>query len=266
MVSSPITLAVPRRTILQPLVWVLRSGWLSHFAGVVETEDDAEAASALRSGAASTALLDPVYWARNHSSLRPVPRSAVSLGPEATDLLLLSEVRLDGLERVTAPTSIAGTSEEVVARALVRDYYGVPSPLILTGDGAAAGDEGRIVTGVDALVPQTETFVESLSRAWWVMSGSAWLRALPVELSEAPVEPGLEALLKETARLLIQEAETVAAGLSRAGGAQDRWLAVVRALSLSYGADERKALSALLARAARLRMCPKIEDVALPRY
>lgn len=267
MAHDRATLALPDRAILAPIAWVIESGWLPSGAEVVEVGGDAEAAAALADGSAGIALVDPVYWAGRRRELRVVPRSCVGLGHEGGDMLLLSEVRLDGLEKVTVPPSIRGTSAEAVARTLVREYYGVESPLELSEDGAVGGGEGRIVEGADAMRPQSRPYVEDLARAWWVMTGTPWLRALPVERSGAPADSGAEALLREVGVLLAREAETVAAGVARArGGSEDRWLGVVRALSLSYGGEERKGLSALLGAASRLRLCPRVEDVALPRY
>ena len=267
MAHDRATLALPDRAILAPIAWVVGSGWLPSAAEAVEVGGDAEAAAALADGRAGVALVDPVYWAGRRRELRVVPRSCVGLSHGGGDLLLLSEVRLDGLEKVTAPPSIRGTSAEAVARTLVREYYGVESPLQISDEGAVGGGEGRIVEGAEALRAESQPYVEDLARAWWVMTGTRWLRALPVERPDAPPDSGAEALLREVAALLAREAETVAAGVARArGGSEDRWLGVVRALSLAYGGDERKGLSALLAAASRLRLCPRVEDVALPRY
>lgn len=267
MGNDRFSLVMPRRAILQPLAWVLRSGWLASDPEVIEVESDGAAVEALLERRAAVAIIDPVVWVSLRARLRPVARASVSLRPEATDMLLLSEVRLDGLERVTAPPAIAGTTEEVLARTLVRDYYGVTAPLDLTEKGIVEGEEGRIVAGVETFTLQPYTHVESLSRAWWVMSGTPWVRALPVEAADAPVSPTAEALLGEAARLMGEQTETVARELAREqGGAEDMWLALLRGYNLAYGAEERKGLSALLASAARLRMCPRVEDVALPRY
>lgn len=267
MAHDRVTIALPDRAILAPIAWVIGSGWLQSGAEAVAVRGDVEAAVALTDGRGDLALVDPVYWAGRRRDLRVVPRSCVGLSHEGGDMLLLSEVRLDGLEQVTAPPGILGTSEEAVARTLVREYYGVDAPLELSEEGAVGGAAGRIVAGVDAVVPQTQPFVENLARAWWVMTGTPWLRALPVERPDAPPDSGAEALLREVAALLAREAETVAAGVATSrGGSEEQWLGVVRALNLSYGGDERKGLSTLLAAASRLRLCPRVEDVALPRY
>lgn len=233
----------------------------------LDAQDDAAAADALGSGQASVALLDPAYWARARTRFRPVSRSAVSVGPGGTDMWLLGAVRLDGLSHVTAPPDLAGRGEEAVARTLVRDYYGVENPLALRDTGAVGGEEGAIVFDASAMEPQNQPYVESLSRAWWLFSGYPWIRALAVERADAPPDDRAEALLKEAGRLLAQEPETVAASVSSAeGGVEEHWLELVRALSLTYAAEERKGLAALLGYAARLRMCPKLEDTLLPRY
>jgi hypothetical protein len=264
MISS---IAMPRRTALLPVAWVLRSGWLPSEPELLELEDDGAVGRALLEGRAPLALLDPLHWARDRSAFRPVPRTAVTLGPGGSDMLLLGEVRLDGLERVTAPPLPPRTNEEAVPRALVREYLGVSEPLGVGQEGTVSGEEGRIVTGTDALTEQPYEYVESLSRMWWILSGAPWVRALPVEAASTPPGGDAESLLREIARLLDQQGETVAAGLAREhGGEEGRWLALVRALGLSYGAEERKGLSALLAQAARLRLSPRVEDASLPRY
>lgn len=262
------SIAIPRqRTVLLPVIWMLRSGWLAADPQLLELEDDREVGGAVLEGRARIALLDPVHWARDRGAFRPVLRSSVTLGPGGSDMLLVGEVRLDGLERVSAPPMPGGTSEETVARALVREYLGVSEPLQIGQEGGVGGEEGRIVTGIQALSPQPYEYVEGVARAWWITSGAPWVRALPVEAATAPANGEAEALLKEIGRLLDQQAETVAAGLSREhGGEEARWLELVRALTLAYGAEERKGLSELLARAARMRLCPRVEDVALPRY
>ena len=267
MTGERLTVAIPSRTILLPIEWVLQSGWLPSDPRVLSVDTDQAAARALEQNEAVVALVDPLYWARRRGELRPVVRTAVSLGPDGTDLVLLSAVRLDGLEQVTAPESLAGTSAEAVARTLVRDYYGVEAPLRLTQTGRVGGEEGRIVADTDALSPQPYEFVENLSRAWWVMSGTPWVRALPVQSNTAPVDAQVESLFKEIARLLSQQSETVAHALAGShGGSEEKWLDLVTALRLSYGAEERKSLSEVLRRASRLRLSPTVDDSALPRY
>ena len=262
-----LTVAMPRRTALLPVGWVLGSGWLSREARVLELGDDDAAARALAEGSADLALLDPLFWARSRASYRPVPRSAVSLGPGGSDMLLVGRVRLDGLERVASSPLPPRTSEEVVARALVREYLGISEPLVIGEGGAVEGEQGGIVAGVDALTEQPYEYVESASRAWWITSGGPWVRALAVERPDSPPAPDAEALLKDVARLLGEQGESVAAALGREhGGEEARWLELLRALNLAYGAEERKGLSTLLARAARLRLAPRVEDAALPRY
>ena len=263
-----LTVAMPRRTALLPVGWVLGSGWLSREARALELGDDDAAARALADGRADLALLDPLFWARSRASYRPVPRTAVSLGPGGGDMLLAGRVRLDGLERVASPPLPPRTSEEAVARALVREYLGVSEPLLMgEGDAVVEGEQGRIVAGVEALIEQPYEYVESASRAWWITSGGPWVRALAVERPDSPPGPDAEALFKDVARLLGEQGESVAAALGREhGGEEARWLELLRALNLAYGAEERKGLSALLARAARLRLSPRVEDSALPRY
>lgn len=261
------TIALPRRTVLAPVAWVLRSGWLGTDPEIIEAEDDDAVAAALSGGAADAGLLDPLAWARDRAAFRPVPRTAVALGPGGTDMLLAGAVRLDGLERVTAPPLPPRTSEEAAARAVVREYLGVQEPLGVGQEGSVAGEEGGIVTAPEALREQPHEHVESVSRAWWIMTGTPWVRALAVEPARAEPSPEIEPLFREIGRHLEQQAETVAAGLARErGGDEERWLDLVRALTLRYGAEERKGLSALLTRAARLRLAPKVEDAALPRY
>lgn len=261
------TIALPRRAVLAPVAWVLRSGWLETGPGVVEAEDAEAVAADIAEGAADAGLLDPLAWARNRAAFRPVPRTAVALGPGGTDMVLAGAVRLDGLERVTAPALPPRTSEEAVARAVVREYLGVQEPLGVGQEGRVEGVEGRIVAGTDALREQEHEHVESVSRAWWILTGTPWVRALAVEPAGAEPSPEVEPLFREIGRHLEQQAETVAAGLARErGGDEERWLDLVRALTLRYGAEERTGLSALLARAARLRLAPKVEDTALPRY
>jgi hypothetical protein len=267
MHTDGIIVAAPSRAILRPLLWVLGSGWLPAAVEVLETPDDRAASRALADGRAGLALVDPAHWAWERAALRPVLRSCVALGPAASDLLLLSEVRPDGLERVTAPPALAGTSEEAVAGRLVREYLGVQAPLELAEAGAVGGPEGRIVGPPESLGPQPHEYVEGLSRQWWLLHGAPWVRALPVEAQDAPPDSGAERLLKDAARLLEAEAETAARELARAhGGDEARWLELVRALSFGYGAEERKGLGALLDAAARRRLCPRVEDAALPRY
>lgn len=267
MATDSIVVAIPRRTVLYPIAWVLRSGWISTEATVLDVEDDDAAAQAGSEGEATVALLDPLQWARQRAQFRPVPRVAVALGPAGTDMQLLSAVRLDGLERITSPQLPERTSEEAVPRTLVREYYGLTESLQFHESGRVEGPEGRIVTGTDALSNQQCQFVESLSKAWWIMSGTPWVRALAVEAADTPPNPGSETLLKEVERLLREQEETVASSLAREhGGQEDRWLDLVRALSLSYGAEERKALASLLAHASRLRLAPRVDDAALPRY
>ncbi len=259
--------AIPGQPILAPVAWLLDSGWLAVTSEALTTGTDQEASEAVLGGQADIALVDPVYWARSRTRFRPVSRTAVSVTHEANDLLLLSAVRLDGLEAVSAPPALSGRSEEAVARTLVREYYGVEKPLQLSDTGEVRDEEGRIVAGTEALQPQPHEYVESIPRAWWVLSGTPWVRALPVEDASGTPNPQAEAVIKDVARLLTQEAESVAAAVAKAhGGTEEAWLTLVRALNLSYGAEERKGLSALLAAAARLRLCPKVEDIALPRY
>lgn len=265
--SDPTILSMPRHTVLLPLAWVLRSGWVSVSADILEVDDDEAAVRALTAGSCSLALIDPLHWARNRAALRPVPRTAVTLGPGGSDMHLLSSVRLDGLERVTTPQLPPGTGEEAVARTLVREYYGVSEPLREAEEGRVEGEEGRLVTGAEALRDQPFEFVESLSKAWWITSGTPWVRALVVERAGDAPEPTSESLLKEIERHLREQADTVATALARQyGGAEQRWLDLIQALSLSYGAEERKGLGTLLAQAARLRLAPRVDDAALPRY
>lgn len=267
MATDSVVVAIPRRTVLYPIAWVLRSGWINTQAEVLDLDDDGAAAHAVSAGEATVALLDPLQWARQRVRFRPVPRVAVALGPTGTDMQLLSAVRLDGLERITSPQLPRRTSEEAVPRTLVREYYGLSESLQFHESGRVEGPEGRIVTGMDALRNQQCEFVESLSKAWWIMSGTPWVRALAVEAADTPPNPGSEKLLKEVDRLLGEQEETVAAELAREhGGQEDRWLELVRALGLSYGAEERKALASLLTHAARLRLAPRVDDAALPRY
>ncbi len=129
------------------------------------------------------------------------------------------------------------------------------------------GEEGRIVSGDDAMTAQQAPHAESLSRAWWIANGTPWVRALAVESATSEPDPNAETVFKEIGRLLREQGETVASGLCREhGGEQERWQHLVDAVGLGYGMDERKGLSALLAHAARLRLCPRLEETLLPRY
>ncbi len=263
----PTTVVLTRRAALAPIAWVFGSGWLEADARALVVDDDASVMRALTQGDASIALVEPASWARNRAEVRVIPRTAVTLGPGGTDALLLGAVRLDGLERVTGPVELGGTTEEAVARYLVRDYYGIAAPLVLQESGTIEGDAGRIMSGDAAMSAQQAPYAESLSRAWWIASGAPWVRALAVEAADSQADTNAEALFRDIGRLLREQGETVAQGLSRErGGEEDRWQHVVDALGLGYGLDERKGLSALLAHAARLRLCPRLEDTLLPRY
>ncbi|MDQ3328861.1 MAG: hypothetical protein M3506_10110 [Chloroflexota bacterium] len=261
------TVVLTRRAALAPVAWVLGSGWLDSDVRALPVEDDAAVMRALTQGDASLALIEPASWARNRTEVRIIPRVAVTLGPGGTDALLLGAVRLDELERVTGPVEIGGTAEEAVARSLVRDYYGILAPVVLQESGMIEGEEGRIVSGNTAMAAQDAPYAESLSRAWWIASGMPWVRALALEAATDEPDPNAEALFKEIGRLLREQGETVASGLCREhGGEEERWRHLVDAVGLDYGLDERKGLAALLAHAARLRLCPRLEETLLPRY
>jgi len=263
----PTTVVLTRRAALAPIAWVLGSGWLASNARALLVENDAAVMRALAQADASLALIEPASWARNRSEVRIIPRVAVTLGPGGTDALLLGAVRLDGLERVTGPMAIGGTTEEAVARYLVRDYYGIAAPLVLQESGTIEGDEGRIVSGDAAMSTQSAPYAESLSRAWWIASGAPWVRALAVEATASEPDSDAEGVFQDIGRLLREQGETVAAGVCREhGGEEERWQRLVDALGLGYGLDERKGLAALLAQAARLRLCPRLEETLLPRY
>ncbi|MEJ7654137.1 MAG: MqnA/MqnD/SBP family protein [Chloroflexia bacterium] len=257
---------MPDRTILTPISWLLDSGWLEQDVAVYRVRDDAEAVEAVLGGRASAAFIDPLVWARSRSRLRPVLRHALAIGPGGSDLLLLSDVRLDNLESVSGPTEIVGTNEEAAARTLVRDYYGVPQPLALDDDSAPKGAHGVVIAGDKAMRAHNYPYVESLARAWWVATGGPWVRALAV-LAANNEDDAPELVLRAASKLLAEESDSIAAQAARrSGGDEERWRTVVRALSLTYGADERRSLAASFASAARLRLCPPVEEVLLPRY
>ncbi len=268
MSAERLLVVAPDRPVLAPILWVLRSGWLPQDAQAVTVPGDAESVAALAADPTGVALVDPACWARQRQALRPVLRTAVSLGPHGTDLLLLSRVRLDGLEAVTAPASLERTSDGAVVRALAREFYGVPQPVAFSVTYAHTGEPaGRIAYVTATEATGSYPHVESIARAWWLLTGGPWVRAMAVQAGEAPQSALAEAVFRETARVLKQEHESVARGVAgEHGGSEERWLDIIRGLSLGYGADERKGLSALLARASRAGLCPKLEDAQLPRY
>ncbi len=154
-----------------------------------------------------------------------------------------------------------------LARTLVRDFYGVWEALRLEERGRVEDAEGRVAAEVEALTSQPYEHVESLSAAWWLMQGVPLVRGLFVEPVKARPVDGVREALTGAARLMSEHAETAARDLSRRhGGEEERWLGLVNALALTYGPEERKALSLLLMAASRSRMCPHPRDIELPRY
>lgn len=244
----------------------MQSGWVDAPVHSVSAAGDAEAVAAVRSGKSTAALVDAVYWARHIEKLGVVPGAALSTDGEAGDLILLSPVRLDELEAVSAPTAHRHTADEVVARVLTREYYGVESNLLIEGEDRGDAATGRLLIGDAALRDHTAPYVESLNQAWWLLTGLPLVRSVCVAPAADGFEaPALREVLLASAGVLAAQAESVAAQLRKSrGGSEERWLKLCRSIHMEVGAEERKGLSTLLGRASRMRMCDRVPEQALP--
>lgn len=221
---------------------------------------------AVQNDSDTLALVDPLIWADSHTDLRTLPGVAVSLGSGGSDMALLSKIRLDGLLHVIASSEIRNSSDETMARIITRDYYGIRERIEF--DEQSSDDTtGLIVSGHDALSSQAYEHVEPFAKAWWIMTGSPWVRALLVGSARVSNEQDAEAtaVFSEIATALDRYADTVARDAQRSiGGEEEHWLRLIRAISFRYGPEERSGLRRLLDPAARMRMCVRVQERDLP--
>ena len=150
-----------------PCVLPLSAGWLETLpSGVTLEVRTGLAAEAI--GADDAALVPSGELYVLQATHRVAPDVAVVFADVGT-VVLRCPVRPDEVE--ATPVKLWGTSSfgEVLARATVRPFYGIPPQRWSVSDEPEA--QAVVVEGPEALRPPEAGYSEDLSRAWFIMTG-----------------------------------------------------------------------------------------------
>lgn len=227
-----------------PLVYPFTAGW-------VETDLAVEPRVTLFAAdvpADAAALVPAAEIAFLHETHVVVPEIAVvfeQMGPIAMRV----PVRPDEVERTAIRLYDASGTAEILARATLEPFYGIPPAEWVRDDRPDA--QVVIVEGADALNPPEAGFSEDLVKAWFVLTGQplvSHLLVAPKGLDPAPVVTAMErarAIGHERRRDLRK------AAAERFGVERERLTELAAATRFELAEGDRRALMMLLQRGNR---------------
>ena len=246
-----------------PFIIPLGEGWVTPASDVVvEIRADLRGADLDAYDVALFPVAEVAACQETHRVVPDVACVAGSVGP----VVMRTPVRPDEVER--SPVRLLATSGagEVLARATLRPYYGIePTAWVSTADDPMASSaQVVVVEGVEALRPPEAGFAEDLSRAWFVLTGTAAVTHVlvaPLAADRAVLRPVLEtfAALRQAGHDRRREWRRSLAA------AQDLPLDRVHAFfaeqRLALDGDDRRALLMLLQRGGRGSAYPPVATV-----
>jgi predicted solute-binding protein len=179
---------------------------------------------------------------------------SVAIVTEAVSAVAMrTPVRPDGVEETPIRLLEAGSTAEVLIRALLRPYFGITAASFARDADDPAGAEAQVVVvdGVLGLMEPESGFQEDLAKAWFVLTGAAVVHAVTIVGVEAEARGATAELelLREAARVGKERRRDVR-GLLSAGEELDheRLVQLTNTMRFEMTAEDRQSLRNLLAR------------------
>jgi hypothetical protein len=227
-----------------PWTVALAEGWVAPPAGwEIERRPDLPAAEV---GATDLALL-PAPEAALLIATHVIVPTAAAVFDNAGPVALRTPVRPD--EIAQTPIRLLGCSSagELLARGLLRSFYGIEAAGFTRDDGAEA--EAIVVEGPEALRPIEAGFSEDLARAWKIFTDLPFVSHVlvaPAEMDAEALAPAIGLLEESAAATEARRREWRQPFCEREAVPRDRLDATLAAMRHALEPDDGKALTALL--------------------
>jgi hypothetical protein len=222
----------------------LAEGWLAPPEGMAVEQRERLIAAEI--GADDFALLPAPEAARLIGSHVIVPTAAAVFETEGP-VALRTPVRPDEVQRTPVRLIDCSSAGELLARGLLRNFYGIEAAGFTRDEEAAA--EAIVVEGAEALRPVEAGFSEDLARAWKIFTDLPFVSHVlvaPGALDIAAVAPVVAFLNDLAAAAETRRREWRQPFCDREGIPRDRLDAILGSMRKSIAPEDGKALTALL--------------------
>lgn len=227
-----------------PLTYPIEAGW-------VETELDVALKPTLAAADIApdiAALIPAAEIALVHETHLVVPDVAVVF-EHAGMVAMRVPVRPDEIERTAIRLYDVSGTAEILARATVEPFYGIPPSEWIHDDGADA--QVVIVEGADALNPPEAGFSEDLVKAWFVLTGQPFVSHVLVAPKGVDPTPVVDILASARSSGHERRRDLRKAAAERFGAERERLTELATSTRYALAESDRRALMMLLQRGNR---------------
>lgn len=169
------TILIDDTTATTFLTTPVREGWLEGDAPI-EVRANLRAADVTEDDVALVPLPEATLLTRTHV----IDRSIAAIHDGVGMVAMWTPTRPDEIERPVVHLKGVGAAGEVLARALLKPFFGIEASEVVRTENPPADARVIVTEGAEALAPVERGFREDLARSWFILTGKPFVSHVTV--------------------------------------------------------------------------------------